>query len=205
MKSLKIALIIMLCTGLGLPVFAQQQKLTMNINYAVNTPVGNFKSDFVSKTSFRGWNANILYGVTDRLSLGLEAGFADYYQKYPRKVYDTKGGNISAVLTHSIQTVPVMIKGRYNLAPAGIVQPYIGLGAGGNFVSYNQYLGEFASGKSGIYFAASPEAGIMVPFSRHGATAFTAGARYNFMPYKYGDAKDLNNWGVYAGVKFPLK
>src|SRR5690606_5502822 len=143
MKSLKIALIIMLCTGLGLPVFAQQQKLTMNINYAVNTPVGNFKSDFVNKTSFRGWNANILYGVTDRLSLGLEAGFADYYQKYPRKVYDTKGGNISAVLTHSIQTVPVMIKGRYNLVPEGIVQPYIGLGAGGNFVSYNQYLGEF--------------------------------------------------------------
>ena len=87
----------------------------------------------------------------------------------------------------------------------GPVQPYIGLGAGGNFVSYNQYLGEFASGKSGIYFAASPEAGIMVPFSRHGASAFTAGARYNFMPYKNGDAKDLNNWGVYAGIKFPLK
>ncbi|HRP54941.1 outer membrane beta-barrel protein [Agriterribacter sp.] len=205
MKSFKIFLIAVLCTGLGSPLFAQQQKLTMNINYAVNTPVGNFKSDIVDKTSFRGWNVNILYGVTDRLSLGLEAGFADYHQKYPRQIYDIKNGNISAVLTNSIQTIPVMVKGRYNLVPSGIVQPYIGVGAGGNFVSYNQYLGEFASGKSGIYFAASPEAGIMIPFSRHGASAFTAGAKYNFMPFAYGDAKDLNNWGVYAGIKFPLK
>ena len=195
----------MLCTGLGLPAFAQQQKLTMNINYAVHTPLGNFKSDLVNKTSFRGWNANVLYGVTDKLSLGLEAGFADYYQKYPRQVYDSKGSTVSAVLSNSIQTVPLMIKGRFNLAPSGIVQPYIGLGAGGNFVSYNQYLGEFASGKSGIYFAASPEAGFMIPFSKHGASAFTAGAKYNFMPYKYGDAKNLNNWGIYAGIKFPLK
>ncbi len=205
MKSFKIFFISMLSAGLGLPVFAQQQKLTVNINYAVNTPVGNFKSDLVNKTSFRGWNVNILYGVTDKLSLGLEGGFADYYQKYPRQVYDVKAGSISAVLTNSIQTVPVMIKGRFNLVPSGIVQPYIGVGAGGNFVSYNQYLGEFASGKSGIYFAASPEAGIMVPFSKHGASAFTAGAKYNFMPYTYGNAKDLNNWGVYAGIKFPLK
>ena len=205
MKSFKIFFIIILCTGLGLPIFAQQQKLTMNINYAVNTPVGSFKSDLVNKASFRGWNANILYGVTEKLSLGLEAGFNDYYQKYPRQVYDIKGGTISAVLTNSIQTVPLMIKGRFNLASSGIVQPYIGVGAGGNFVSYNQYLGEFASGKSGIYFAASPEAGIMIPFSKHGASAFTAGAKYNFMPYTYGDAKNLNNWGVYAGIKFPLK
>ena len=205
MKPFKISIIIVILAGLGIPAYAQQQKLTMNINYGINTPTGNFKSDLVNKTSFSGWNANILYGVTDKLSLGIEAGFADYYQKFPRQLYNTKGGTISAVLTNSIQTVPLMIKGRFNLAPSSVVQPYVGVGAGGNFVSYNQYLGEFASSKSGIYFAASPEAGFMIPFSKHGASAFTAGAKYNFMPFTYGDAKNLNNWGVYAGIKFPLK
>ncbi|HRO46070.1 outer membrane beta-barrel protein [Agriterribacter sp.] len=205
MKPLKIFFLAMLCAGFGLPALAQQQKLTMHINYAVNTPTGSFKSDLVSKTSFRGWNANVLYGVTDRLSLGLEAGFNDYYQKYPRQVYDTKDGAISAVLSNSIQTVPVMLKGRFNLAPSGMVQPYVGAGVGGNFVSYSQYLGEFAGSKSGVYFAASPEAGIAIPFRKHGASAFTLGGRYNFMPFSYSDNKNLNNWGLYAGIKFPLK
>lgn len=205
MKPFKILFFTILCAGFGLPALAQQQKLTMNINYAVNTPTGNFKSDLVNKTSFRGWNANLLYGVTDGFSLGLEAGFIDYYQKYPRQVYNTKGGAVSAVLSNSIQTVPVMIKGRFNLAPSGIVQPYVGAGVGGNFVSYNQYLGEFGSSKSGVYFAASPEAGIAIPFRKHGASAFTLGGRYNFMPFNYGNNKNLDSWGLYAGIRFPLK
>ncbi len=205
MKPSKIFLFTILCAGFSIPALAQQQRLTMNINYAVNMPAGSFKSDLVSNTSLRGWNANLLYGFTDKLSAGLEVGFADYYQKYPRQVYDTKGGSVSAVLSNSIQTVPVMLKGRFNLAPSGIIQPYIGAGVGGNFVSYNQYLGEFASSKSGIYFAASPEAGISIPFGKHSASAFTAGGRYNFMPFKYANNKNLDNWGIYAGIKFPLK
>lgn len=205
MKTFKIFILTILCAGFGLPAMAQQQKLTMNINYAVHTPTGSFKSDIVNKTSFRGWNANLLYGVTDQLSLGLEAGFNDYYQKYPRQVYNTKGGAVSAVLSNSIQTVPVMLKGRFNLAPSAMVQPYIGAGVGGNFVSYNQYLGEFGSSKSGVYFAASPEAGIAIPFRKHGVSAFTLGGRYNIMPFSYADNKNLNNWGLYAGIKFALK
>ena len=205
MKPFKIFLITILCTGIMLSAFAQQQKLTLNINYAVHMPTGSLKSNLVNKTSFRGWNANLLYGITDKLSAGLEAGFNDYYQKYPRQVYDTKGGSVSAVLSNSIQTIPVMLKGRFNLAPSGIIQPYIGAGVGGNFVTYNQYLGEFASGKSGIYFAASPEAGISIPFGKHSASAFTAGGRYNFMPFTYANNKNLDNWGIYAGIKFPIK
>lgn len=205
MKPFKIIFFTVLCSGLAFPLFAQQHKFTMNINYAVNTPTGSFKSDLVSKTSFRGWNANILYQLSHQFSVGLEAGYSDYYQKYPRDVYPTKGGMVSAVLTNSIQTVPVMIKGRFNLVPGGRVQPYIGAGVGGNFVNYNQYLGEFSGGKSGLYFAASPEAGLAIPFTKYGSSAITLGGQYNIMPFHYGENKNLNNWGLYAGIRFTLK
>lgn len=205
MKSFKIMLFTLLCSGLMLPVLAQQHKVNMNINYAVNTPTGSFKSNLVGKTSYRGWNAQILYGLSSQFSVGLEAGFNDYYQKFPRQVYPTKEGAVSAVLTHSIQTVPVLIKARLNLIPDGIIQPFVGAGFGGNFVNYNQYLGEFSGGKSGIYFAASPEAGIAIPFRKYGASAFTLGGRYNYMPFHYGENKNLNNWGLFAGITFALK
>lgn len=184
--------------------FAQQGRMTLNLNYSVNMPTGTFKSDFVNNTSFRGWNASLMYGISDRFSVGLQSGFNDYSQKFPRQVYNTKDGAISAVITNSIQTIPLQAKLRYNLS-LGFVQPYIGAGVGGNLVTFNQYLGEFSSAKSGFYFAASPEAGITVPFGRNAGAGFTLGANYNYMPFNYGDIKNLNNWGVFAGIKFPLK
>lgn len=205
MKPYRIIILTILCAGWGLPAISQEHRLSMNINYSVNSTVGSFKSDLVNKTSFRGWNVNMLYGVTHQLSVGIEAGFNDYYQKYPRQVYQTKEGNISAVLSNSIQTIPVLAKVRYSPISSGMIQPYLGAGVGGSMVTYNQYLGEFGSSKTGIYFAASPEAGIAIPFRKNGGSAFTLGGKYNFMPFNYGDNRNLNNWGLYAGIQFSLK
>ncbi|MBW7892805.1 MAG: outer membrane beta-barrel protein [Chitinophagaceae bacterium] len=207
MKSFKIIFFTLLVAGTGLWANAQDQKLTLNLNYSVNSPVGNFKSNLVNNTSWRGWNANLLYNVNHQFSAGLETGFNDFHQKFPREVYPTKGGgSISAVLSNSIQTVPLMVKGRYTLLPTGLIQPYVGLGIGGNIVSFNQYLGEFSSTqKTGFYFASSPEAGISVPFQKNGSSAFTLGGKYNIMPFHYDGNKNLDNWGVYAGIKFTIR
>src|SRR5690606_31898677 len=114
-----------LTLGFGATALAQQGKAIMNINYSVNTPAGSFKSDVVGKTSLRGWNASVLYGLSNNFSLGAQAGFNDFSEKYPRKVYDTKDGAISAVLTNSVQTIPIQVKAKYNFLPGAVVQPYI--------------------------------------------------------------------------------
>lgn len=204
MKQYKIFLFAAVFVLFAASGFAQAGKTTFNLNYSVNAPLGNFKDNVISKTSFRGWNASLLYGISDRISIGLQSGSNYFQQGYPRQVYNTKDGDISAVLTNSVQVVPIQAKIRYNLAPGAFLQPYIGVGAGGNIITFNQYLGEFGSGKSGFNFSASPEAGVLIPFSRSGASGITIGADYNYMPFKYGDIKSLDNWGVYAGVKFPL-
>ena len=184
--------------------FAQDGKLTFNLNYTINTPVGNFKQSVTGNTSFRGWNANVLYGINDKISVGAQAGFNQFEERFARQVYHTGDGDISAVLTNSVQVIPVQAKIRYNLAPGAVLQPYIGAGVGGNIISFNQYLGEFGSGKSGFNFSASPEAGVLIPFSGSGNSGVTIGANYNYMPFTYGNIKSLDNWGIYAGIKFPL-
>lgn len=183
---------------------AQQGVTKLNIGYNIASPLGSFK-DEVNKTSYRGWTANVLYGITDKISVGLGTGYQDFYQKYPRANYKLNdGGDVSAVVSNSIQVVPILATGQYNFIPNGVVQPYAGVGVGGNLVFYRQFLGEFANSKTKFGFAVRPEAGVYIPFGKNSMTGITLNANYNYMPFNFNGVKQLSNWGGGIGVKFPL-
>jgi opacity protein-like surface antigen len=184
---------------------AQQGELTLNLNYSVSSPVGSFK-DYVSKTSYRSWTGSILYGINDKLSVGLGTGFQDFYEKYPRQTYKLDdGSDISAVLTNSVQSVPLLAEVQYKFTPNAAIQPYVALGVGGNMILYRQYVGEFDNSKNKFGFAARPEAGVYVPFRKGGPAGLTLHADYNYMPVNYNGLDNMNNWGAGIGVKFPLR
>ena len=184
---------------------AQKGKPALAISYNVAMPMGSFK-DNLSTTSYRGFQASILYGLSDKLSVGLGTGFQDFYQKLPRQLYKlSDGSDASAVVSYSIQTTPVLAEAKYAFSPLAVVQPYAALGLGANLVTYNQFLGEFGNQQSKVGFAARPEAGVYVPFKRGGEYGFTLGASYNVMPFKQLGLQHLNNLGVHAGVSLPLR
>jgi opacity protein-like surface antigen len=185
---------------------AQERELQLDLNYSIGIPSGSFKTDAVDKASFRGWTANLLYNITDKISIGLGTGFQDFYQKYPRAVYKlSEGGEVSAVLTNSIQTIPILAEFQYRFLPHQVVQPYVGVGVGGNMIVFDQYLGEFDNSKSSFKFAARPEAGVFIPFRKDGPAGIHVFGAYNYMPYKEDGVDNLNNWGAGVGVKFPLR
>jgi opacity protein-like surface antigen len=147
-----------------------------------------------------------MYNITDKISIGMGTGFQDFYQKYPRDVYKlNEGGEVSAVLTNSIQTIPILAQFQYRLLPGKMVQPYVGIGVGGNMVVFDQYLGEFENSRSDFKFAARPEAGLYIPFRKDGPAGIHIFGAYNYMPYKINGIDDLSNWGAGVGVKFPLR
>src|SRR4029079_12687972 len=88
MKNMKIA-----CMAISAFMFsslaadAQKGTLQMNLNYNYGLPLGAFKSDLVKNNSPRGGRGSIMYSSNDRLSVGIETGYQDYYQKYPRQLY----------------------------------------------------------------------------------------------------------------------
>ncbi len=208
MKKLKIVSLLV-AGALAVAMFplsgkAQTGTVKMNLNYSIASPVGDFR-DFINKTSFRGWNANVLYGINDKISVGLGTGYTDFYQKYPRAVYKlSSGSDISAVVSNSLQTIPILATGQYNFLPNASVQPYVGVGVGGNLIFYRQFLGEFGDSKTKFGFAARPEAGLYIPFRKSGPAGITVNAAYNYMPFNYGGIKNLDSWGAGIGVKFPL-
>lgn len=181
-----------------------QQKLQVRLGYNINTPLGSFKNT-VSNTSFRGFSGEVLYPINESFSVGLGTSFNDFYQKYPRQVYATSEGHISAVLSNSIQTTPLLVKANYGLIQTGFIRPYVGIGAGVNFINYNQYLGEFPNSKVAIRPALTGGAGINIPLGETKKAGLNLGANYNYMPFNYNEVKNLNNWGVHAGVFFQLR
>jgi hypothetical protein len=194
------------CFGLLLSPVQSQAQLKLDLNYSVGIPSGSFKTDAVDKASFRGFTANVLYDLNDHLAVGAGIGYQDFYQKFDRAVYKlAEGGEVSAVLSNSIQTIPILAQVQYRFVPNGTVQPYIGVGVGGNVVVFDQYLGEFGGSNSNFKFAARPQAGVFIPFRKDGPAGINAFGSYNYMPYKVNGVDDLNNWGVGIGVKFPLR
>lgn len=184
----------------------QKGKTQFNVEYTVGLPTGSFKNN-LSEKSPRGAQASFLYGINNKVSVGLGTGFQDFYQKNPRQLYKLEdGSDLSAVRSYSIQTIPLLAQVKYQFSPGAAVQPYASLGVGGNLVGYSDMLGEFTSEeKMKFGFAARPEAGLFVPFRKNGESGFSLGASYNVMPFKQGAFTNLNHLGVHAGISIPLR
>lgn len=185
--------------------FAQDYGLTLKLNYSVGVPLGAGR-ELISKTSFQGFGAEIMYHPNAKWALGLESGSQGFYQKYPRQLYKAAdGSDLSAVVSNTVDIVPILLKAQYNFLPDAGIQPYVALGAGGNIISYHQYAGEFSNdGKTKFGFAARPEAGVYVPFRKGSGAGFSLGAGYNYAPFNYNGLNNLDYITARVGVSFPL-
>ena len=205
--KIKIMLPFLLLCGFSTIANAQQQgKTQFNIGYTAAFPASSFKEQ-LSEKSLRGFRAGVMHGLSNNFSIGFGTGYQDFYQKTPRGMYKLQdGSDLSAVRTHSIQTIPLLILGRYSFAPGKSIQPYVALGAGGNLISYLDLLGEFVNEEKAKFgFAARPELGLQIPFGKTKESAFNIGASYNFMPVKIGSFENLNHIGLHVGVNIPLR
>ena len=199
------AFIILVLGAVGFSDVQAQDRLMLKVGYNTAMPVGTFK-DYMGKNSLRGYRGEILYPVNEQLKVGLGVTYNDFYEKLPRKLYQTSEGTLSAVVSNSIQTTPIMIKGDYELTKNGLIRPYVGLGAGFNLVTYARYFGEFSDKKSGFKPAVGAEAGVNIPFNRETRmSGINLGGHYNYLPFKYNEVTNLNNWGVHVAAYFPLK
>lgn len=185
---------------------AQKNPLTIELNYNYSMPTSGFKSDLISNNSSRGFRAGIMYPFSNQLSGGLLIGFQDYYQKYPRAIYHSgPSQDISAVISNSIQTSPIVLKANYYPFPDSYIRPYISAGAGGNLISFKQYFGEFGNTHTNLGFLAEAGVGIMVPFKKRSTSGFYVGGTYDYAPYKKNGYKDLNSVNLQAGISFEIR
>ena len=185
---------------------AQKNPLTLELNYNYSMPLSGFKSDLVSNSSPRGFRGSIMYPFNSKIAAGVQFGFQDYYQKYPRGTYHSgPSQDISAVISNSIQTTPIIVKAKYYPLTESYVKPYISAGAGGNLVNFKQYFGEFGSTQTNFGFLAEAGVGVMVPFKKMSTSGFFIGGTYDYAPYNKNGYKDLNSINFQVGVNFEIR
>ena len=154
MKKFKIIFAAFAVICMSQSVSGQKNAFSLDFNYNYSMPLGSFKSDIISNNSPRGFMGGLMYSFSDKRSAGLGFGFQDYYQKYPRALYQLgKSQEVSAVLTNSLQTIPILLQAKYYPLSATYLKPYISLGAGANLIDFNQYLGQFGSSATMSDFA----------------------------------------------------
>ena len=184
--------------------WSQQGALKFNANYSVAIPTGQFK-DLTDQPSGRGLYAGVLYGATDQLFIGLSVGFQDFYQKYSRTVLHDGGSDLSAVISNSIQTIPILAKAKYIFSQEGTLRPYGAVGAGVNLGRYEKYYGQFVDSYSKIRFAAQPEAGINIPVGSMKRAMIELAAAYSILPFQYNDADGFNHLSLKLGISVPMQ
>ena len=82
------AFIILVLGAVGFSDVQAQDRLMLKVGYNTAMPVGTFK-DYMGKNSFRGYRGEILYPVNEQLKVGLGVTYNDFYEKLPRKLYQT--------------------------------------------------------------------------------------------------------------------
>ena len=204
-QIIKIAFLVII-TNVMYPTVQAQQRIQFNVNYNISTPLSTDFKDYVNRTSVRGGQASILYSFNNQIRAGLQGSFSNFYQKYGRQVYKTSdGADISAVLSNTLQTVPLLAKGEYSLSKIGFFQPYIGVGAGVNFINYDQFIGEFQYNRNFIKPTFSGDVGLMIPFKKDANYGFRISTSYNLVPFNEEGIHRLDSWNAQVGFTIPLK
>jgi hypothetical protein len=213
-----------LVLALGLVAAAQPLKKDVNLTlwHSYGMPSGAFKSDFIDRSSPRGIAIDLMWHVNTQISMGASVAYQDFYQKYPRATYrTTDGADLSAVVSHSVQTTPILFKVRYSpLEGKGpgyeemekgqrrpfIILPYGSLAAGGNLVQFEKLLGVFSNQNDiNFAFAAHAALGAKIPFGQYRQHAVMLEAGYHLMPYNKFGISQLNQVNLRTGLLLELR
>lgn len=191
---------------LAIPAAKAQKGVQFSANYNIATPLSTDLKDYINRTSTRGAQASLLYGFDNGLRVGVQGGFNNFYQKFGRQVYQTNdGSHVSAVLSNTLQTIPILAKGEYSFIHSGFIRPYAGLGAGVNFINFEQYVGESPYSVNYTKPAFTGDIGVLIPFQRNSNTGIRISTSYNLSPFNEEGINRLDTWNVQAGFTVPLK
>lgn len=189
--------------------WSQPDRLHVALQYSYALPQASLKQDVTEKGSGRGAMIDLQYKINPLYSIGLGFGWQDYFEKFPRKQYQTGENEVtSAILTNSVQIIPIMAKGRFY--PLGneqksIVQPYVSAGAGFSLINFEQYLGQFGGSDNKLSFSWQGGAGADIRFSKTSRAGFTLGAHYTNTAYKQFGFGNFNSINILAGIYIPME
>lgn len=199
---MKQLIILLITISSATAVIAQQGLSKISIQHSAHLPLGSVRG-FVENISPRGFSADYSYFINNNLSIGFTGGYSDLYQKKDRQTYTYAETEISAVKSHSLNMIPLMLKANYSKVKEGsLFQPYAGIAAGGSLIDYEEWFGTLIDEKSGFRFTIAPEIGTRISFNKYSLAGVDLSLRYHYTAFKYNDVKNLQTVSLNVGLFF---
>ncbi len=169
---------------LALAVFSGTAAFAQNIwtvNYEVGIPLGEM-SNYISKTSWRGFSVNGNTYITDKITLGGTFQWSAFNEKYPRDTYELPDGAVTSTVWAKMYVMPLLVNARYNFKPEGTFRPYVGLGTGAYYIEQETQVGLYVDAPKNWRYGLTPELGLYYPIGMSDL-ALHARVAYNHVFY----------------------
>lgn len=155
------------------------QSIYTNLTYNMSVPVGN-TSDFISKTSFRGFAVNVGSFVTDNLAVDLRFSWSVFYEAKDFETYISDDGTASVTGKQFkyINAFPLTAGVRYVLNSSSDFSPYFAGGLGAYKINERVDMGIYSDEDRFWHFGFYPEIGFVfdIPYN----TCLNVYARYDY-------------------------
>lgn len=128
--------------------------------YSMEYSVG-MGNDFVTKPSFRGLGFEYRNMVKPNIGVGFGIGYNFFYEEKNYDTYTDDNASISGKQYRYLHNIPLMAAVDYYFKPKTKINPFVGLGIGGNYVFQRIEMGVFLADDEAFQFALRPEAGVI--------------------------------------------
>jgi opacity protein-like surface antigen len=170
-----------------------QKGVLVNLNYNFSIPLGSGFRDYVDNNSFGSFQGSVLYGISERFRAGVQLSYTDFH-------HDVVRGHSK----NTVRTTPLWAKAEYTFIPKGMVRPYLGMGAGVNFINYRKTVNNVEDHIKTTKSALTWDAGVYIPIIKSERIGARVSTSYNALHFKREKIKNLDNWNIAAGVTVRL-
>src|SRR5678815_5625386 len=139
---------------------AQRQfgAVTWNVNFPAN-------SDYLTKTSYSGGRIEYRHYLKNKsISAGLSLDWATYEHYISRQTFQKPDGSgaVTGDFVAQAYQVPFMATLHYYFKAGKMVEPYVGIGLGAQYLDQELYYNVYVSDNDNWGFAARPELGALI-------------------------------------------
>ncbi|WP_051364331.1 outer membrane beta-barrel protein [Flavobacterium limnosediminis] len=149
--------------------YSQGSKHVYSMEYSVG-----LASDFIDNVSFRGLGFEYRNMVKPNIGVGVGIGYNFFYEKKDYGTYVNGNESLTGIQFRYLHNVPMMVAGDYYFKPNTKINPFVGFGIGGNYISKRTEMGVFMIEDEAFQFAFRPEAGAIFQAGPDAMISFTA-------------------------------
>lgn len=175
-----------------------------NMTYNMSFPTGNL-SDFIDKTSFKGFGIEGRWFQSKNLSLGLSFAWTVFDQRVSdpiQIVQDGVSATVSGTQIRVVNSLPILATAHYYVGKRrDKFRFYFGTGVGMYYIKQRLEIGLVAFESDNWHFGVAPEVGVIINFSRE--FTMIVNTKYNYA-FSAGEAlgggdNQIDYWGINIG------